>query len=83
MLWACIHLPQLPLEVLQHQVTDAPLVIEESQSNRRYVAYANRRALACGIQIGSSIPTAHSLIQGLTVKPRHLALEQQALEHIR
>ncbi len=82
MLWACIHLPELPLEVLQTGSEQGPLVIEEMQSNRRYVAYANAWARARGIQTGCSIPTAHSLAQGLVVKSRDPLKEQQALEHI-
>lgn len=82
MLWACIHLPLLPLEVVQHQYADVPLVIEETSRSRRYVAYANSLAQEQGIHIGSSIPTAHSLVNGLVVKPRHPALEQQGLDHI-
>ena len=82
MLWACIHLPQLPLEVFQQNPLPSPLVIEEIARNRRYVAYANQAAQECGIQRGSSIATAHSLIAGLTVKQRDLIREQQGLDHM-
>ncbi|MDX1692949.1 MAG: DNA polymerase Y family protein [Ketobacteraceae bacterium] len=82
MLWACIHLPELPLEVLQSAAEAGALVIEENRNNRRCVAYASHQARAGGIKVGSSIATAHSLVAGLQVKQRNPALEQQALEHI-
>ncbi|PIE41722.1 MAG: hypothetical protein CSA49_02050 [Gammaproteobacteria bacterium] len=82
MLWACIHLPLLPLEVLQHQCQQAPLAIEQTHRNRRYVAYANQSALDCGIQTGTSIATARCLNNRLKVQQRNLELEQQGLEHI-
>ena len=81
MLWACIYLPKLPLEVLQ-TAQPGPLVVEETHKNRRIVRYANQPALAQGIQPGSSIATAHSLASGLQVKTRDRDREQQALEHI-
>jgi protein ImuB len=72
----------LPLEVLQTDKHQYPLVIEETRHNRRYVAYASEQARTSGIQVGCSIATAHGLVNGLQVKQRDAALEHQALEHI-
>lgn len=79
MLWACLYLPQVPLEIYQQHDTAKALVIEETLHNRRLVTYANTEACAAGILIGTTIPTALSLANDLVVKERNNEREQETL----
>jgi protein ImuB len=80
MLWACLFLPKLPLEVFaQAQTNTMPFAIEEQRKNQRFVLWANHTATEQGIENGMTIPTAQSLVEKLNVRPRHLPLECKAL----
>lgn len=81
MLWACIHLPQLALDVIAYHETK-PVVIVEQHQQRRYIRYANAAALQRGIHLHSTLATAYSIDAQLIAKPRNLGLEQQALEQL-
>jgi protein ImuB len=83
MLWACIYLPQLPLEVFTHsQPLSRPLAIEETINNKRLVTYANPTAIACGIEKGITTHTAHSLAENLQMKNRDPNAEHKILEQL-
>jgi len=82
MLWICIYLPQLPLEVFTQKKQHGALVVEEKSNHRRQVLLANAEAHEAGINIGSSISTALSLVSTLSIKKKDEAAEWQALEQL-
>ena len=82
MLWICIYLPLLPLEVFTQKKQQGALVVEEKSNHRRQVLLANAEAYEAGINIGSSISTALSLASTLSIKKKDEAAEWQALEQL-
>jgi len=82
MLWICIYLPRLPLEVFTQKKQHGALVVEEKSNHRRQVLLANTKAHEAGINIGSSISTALSLVSTLSIKKKDEAAEWQALEQL-
>ena len=82
MLWICIYLPRLPLEVFTQKKQQGALVVEEKSNRSRQVLLANTQASEAGINIGSSIATALSLVSTLSIKKKDEAAEWQALEQL-
>lgn len=82
MLWVCIYLPRLPLEVFTRQKQYGPLIIEEKTNNRRVVLLANDEAQQAGIQPGTSIPTALGLSNTLSIKKKDNKAEWKNLEQL-
>lgn len=89
MLWLCIHLPQLPVEIFLQpgsnnksygsNNTDRPVLICEHQR----VVYCNQNALQQGIKPGLAIATATALTDStVSVMERSPHQEQQTLEFI-
>jgi protein ImuB len=79
MLWLCIHLPALPLEALSPPA-DEPAGIVENQGARRLVIAVNPAAAQRGVQAGTPVNSALSLIPEIRLLPRNLPAERQALE---
>jgi len=77
MLWLCVELPALQLEVCARGAVDPaqPMVLVEN--NR--VSYLNSAAAQCGILVGSSLATASSLCHRLRHFTRNPSLEQERL----
>jgi protein ImuB len=90
MLWLCLHLPCLPLEVYTRancapdgDVSRSPaLVVSEGQGRAQHVLMANVAAAQCGIRSGMSLAAAHALSANLTVCARDATAERQVLDRL-
>lgn len=83
MLWACLHLPTLALNLVEQGLPcPQPLVIEVTQHQRRIVLMANALAREAGIVPGMSIPTAQGLAADLRCVVRNETAEATALQHL-
>lgn len=85
MLWLCIHLPALPLEIFtRHQARhfyqnqSGGKAIVEQQT----IISLDSAAETAGVQRGMSITTAYTLSDSLQVKQRDTPKEQQALQEL-
>jgi protein ImuB len=79
MLWLCIHLPQLPLEVYTRALADeGPRVVFEGTGRGRYVLACNGAARALGIRPGMGVGAAQAL-GNLRIFERDPARERAAL----
>lgn len=83
MLWACLHLPALALNLVEQSLREPrPIVIEITRQQRRQVLLANDLARAAGIVPGMTIPTAQGLMNGLHCALQNEKAEQEALQQI-
>lgn len=83
MLWLCVHLGRLPLEVFTRGgAMTAPLVVTEGRGTRRRVFEANAAAEKIGIRRGASLGAAYALCAELQVRGRDLAAEAHALGNL-
>ena len=81
MLWLCLYLPQLPLEVFTRGCEDgSPLVVHCGSAGRPRVVAANPSARSAGIKSGLALAAARALQPDLRVHPRDQAAERRALE---
>ncbi|TDJ74912.1 MAG: DNA polymerase Y family protein [Proteobacteria bacterium] len=82
-LWACLHFPQLPLEIFSRG-DNSPIarVVSITKGNRKYALICNREALACGVKPRMAISAAYALCATLDVRQRNVAAEQEALASI-
>jgi protein ImuB len=80
MLWCCVELPDLGLEVCTRRMTDAAVPIVLLQDSR--VVACNVAARDCGIGLGSSLATAHSICRHLTHCNRDVAAERERLRFL-
>ena len=78
MLWLALHFPRLPLEVFaepdEGQVT---VLLEDNRVLKR-----NAAAHALGIELGTTLATAHSICPGLVHRQRDERLEAERLRHL-
>ncbi len=82
-LWACLHFPQLPLEIFSRgDNSPIPRVVSIAEGNREYALICNREALACGVKPSMTISAAYALCAKLDVRQRNVAAEQEALTSI-
>lgn len=83
MLWLCLHLPSLPLDVFARGSADTrPRVVIERRGSRQQVHLCNTRAAHAGVRPGMTLSSAHALIQSLETCERDTKKERAALEHI-
>lgn len=84
MLWIALSLPELPLQLAQRSTTELgnPLVIAEGPTTRPLVCCANTAAMERGIMAGMPVAAARALAGELTVVPRDMAAEAQALHNL-
>lgn len=81
MLWLCIHLSRLPLEIFTRgSEDDHPLVIHCGTAGRPRVVAANASAAVAGIKPGLALAAARALHTGLRTHLRDQAAERRALE---
>jgi len=81
MLWACLHLPELPLDVLFDGDTAAPCrAVLDGTANRPLIAQANAAAQAAGVRTGHSLAAARVHAPDLVVRWRQPRAESQRLE---
>lgn len=84
MLWLALSLPELPLQLAQRS-TPQPgnaLVIAEGPATRPLVCCANAAARERGITPGLPVAAARALAAELSVLPRDVAAETQALHNL-
>lgn len=83
MLWACLALPQLPLEVAfrgdpdQASPDHCPRLLYSEVGQRVVVVQADSAAMAAGIHPGQNLGAARALLPAVRAKPR-----QSAAEHV-
>lgn len=84
MLWIALSLPELPLQLAQRSAPElsAPLVIAEGPTTRPLVCCANTAAQERGVTSGMPVAAARALTGELTVLPRDVAAEAQALHNL-
>lgn len=83
MLWLCIHLSRLPLEVFTRgSEDDHPLVVHCGSAGRPRVVAASPSAAAAGIRHGQALAAARALHDGLRAHSRDQAAERRALEGV-
>jgi protein ImuB len=80
MLWFCVELPDLGLEVCARRVLDQDVPVVLVQDNR--VVARNVIANDSGIALGSSLATAHSICHRLVHFPRDIAAEHDRLRFL-
>lgn len=84
MLWIALFLPELPLQLAQRSAPELtnPLVISEGPTTRPLVCCANTAAQQRGVAAGMPVAAARALAGELTVLPRDVGAEAQALHNL-
>lgn len=89
MLWLCLGLPSLSLEIFTRAAhapdspgDHVPLVVSEGQGRTQSVLIANSAARNAGIVCGMPLTAAHALVAGLQVVERDPIAERAALERL-
>jgi len=81
MLWACLALPQLPLEVAFRGCPDhGPHLLYNETGQRLLVVQADATAQAAGIHAGQSLSAARALLPAVLAKPQQRHAEQSVHE---
>lgn len=79
MLWLCIDLPQLPLDVFQQRDrTETPFAVVEGP----FILAANPIAIQCGVRAGMRLTAALALLPRLQRRERDRDAEARALERL-
>ncbi|WP_263262495.1 DNA polymerase Y family protein [Pseudomonas sp. RIT-PI-S] len=80
MLWACILLPQLAMDVARRRQPDpdAPLALVTGPAQRRQLRAVNPAARALGLRPGQSLSAAHALSRDFITLEYDLAQAEQA-----
>ncbi|MBU6485941.1 MAG: DNA polymerase Y family protein, partial [Betaproteobacteria bacterium] len=85
MLWICLHLPSLPLDVFARacapDIAGRPFVVASSGRHPQVVA-ANAPARDAGIRRGQSIAAVLALAPAITLRERDPAAEAEALAEV-
>ena len=83
MLWLCIQLPNLALEICTRaSPTARPLVVSGGRGRAQQVLACNSGARQRGVQAGMRVSAAYALIDGLCVRERDASAEQAALDRL-
>ena len=84
MLWACLLLPSLPLDVFTRAAApdDARPLVVSSGGHYPQVVVANASARAAGIRRGQLISSALALAPDIALRDRDLTAEQEALAEV-
>ncbi len=80
MLWLSLHLPLLPLQIVNQASGEPPPALAISENHR--ILLANELALQQGVESGIDCNTATALCPTLQLIERNLAKEQQVLRHL-
>jgi protein ImuB len=80
MLWFCVELPDLGLDVCARRIPSEAVPAVLLQDN--HVVARNTAAESTGIALGSSLATAHSICHGLVHFSRDIAAEQERLRFL-
>jgi len=81
-LWLCIALPQLPLEALRSEDTDAPLVVTACEGSARWVVCGNPAAQNARLKPDMNYTVALALCPTVQKLERSAAAETAALERL-
>jgi protein ImuB len=83
MLWLCLHLPALALEIFARGAEDpAPLAVSEGSGRSAQVVAVNESAHRRGVRPGMATAAAHALASGLRVRARDGVAEREALDRL-
>jgi protein ImuB len=83
MLWLCLHLPDLALDVCTRaSAAPEPLVVCDGRGREERVLRANAAAAQHGVRIGQRVSAARALVCDLRVRARERAAEDAALAAI-
>jgi protein ImuB len=83
MLWLCVHLPRLALEIYHRGArADQPLVIAEGEGREQRVVAASEGARRGGVWPGMRVSEAYALASALCVKARDTTAERESLERL-
>ena len=82
MLWLCIALPQLPLEALRSEDTDAPFVVTACEGSARWVVCGNPAAQNARLKPDMNYTVALALCPAVQKLERSAAAETAALERL-
>ncbi|HEY6237201.1 MAG TPA: DNA polymerase Y family protein, partial [Candidatus Elarobacter sp.] len=83
MLWLCVHLPRLSLEIYRRGArVDRPLVIGEGEGREQRIVAASEGARRSGVRPGMRVSEAYALASALCVKARDTTAEREALERL-
>jgi protein ImuB len=82
MLWACLHIPDFSLQLLQRAAPLAGPAIVTSGGNQPLVLSCNSEARSRGIAPGMKVSAAIALAPDLAEHPRDTAGERRALERL-
>jgi protein ImuB len=82
MLWLCISLPQLPLESLQLDASDAITVVTDCEANTRYIICCNAVAERGHLKAGMNYTMALAIHNQITMLERKPHAERAALERL-
>ena len=82
MLWLCIALPQLPLEALRSDDTDAPLVVTACEGSARWVVCGNPAAQNINLKPDMNYTVALALCPAVQKLERSTAAETASLERL-
>ncbi len=82
MRWLAVHLPMLPLEVLERGgAGEVPLAVGVRRQGGR-ILRCNAAALASGVRPGMALGAARALCAGLVVRTANPGAEREALERL-
>ncbi|MDH3713826.1 MAG: DNA polymerase Y family protein [Gammaproteobacteria bacterium] len=82
MLWLCLHLPLLPLEVFVRGGQGRPAAVACKDRGRERVLVCNRAAETLGVSAGMRMSAAFALAPTLELHPRSDAKEARALNRL-
>lgn len=83
MLWLCIHLPNLALEIFTRaSPTARPLVVSGGRGRAQQVFACNPAARRRGVQAGMHLSAAYALVNDLRARERDESAEQAALDRL-
>ena len=81
MIWICIHLPLLPLELFTRGVEIArPFAVTGTDTGTTGIVACNAPAQTMGVRPGMTLSAARAIAPGLCVRPRNERRERAALE---
>ncbi len=83
MLWIALHFPALPLEIFSRSIAaSGSLAVFEKQGSRTRVIACSAAAGDSGVQPGMAVAAAQALADGLIVRARDPAAEEESLAGI-
>lgn len=83
MLWLCLYLPDLALDVLQRGGNaNLPAAVHENHGRRHHIVTVNHVARQLGISAGMAVETATALAPALTLRPREPLMERRTLSRL-